>query len=388
MKFFHISDLHLGRQLNGYDLKESQSYMLKQIVEKAREVRPDAIIIAGDVYDKAVPSGEAFSLLDDFLCELGEIRPMIPVMIIAGNHDSAVRLNFASSFLEKHQIFISVMPPKDEDEHLKKVVLEDEFGPVSFYLLPFMKPGYVRGLFPDMSLTYESAFKAVLDREEIDFTQRNVLAAHQFFISGQTGPEKSESELAHFSVGGVDSIDTGIVSAFDYVALGHIHGRQSIGSPHIRYSGTPYKYSVSEAGQTKSITLVEMGEKGKAPEISYLDLECRPDLRRIRGFLDDVVKAAGEKCEDYVSITLTDENPVRPRDRLDECYTRILEVNTDNRQTRTLLQNTETPEDFPDPVSAFADFYLEINGAEMDEEQRAVIEDVVESLKDREESQA
>ncbi len=386
MKIFHISDLHLGRQLGGWDLAESQRFMLGQIVDKARQVRPDAIVIAGDIYDKAVPSGEAFSLLDDFLCDLGDITPAIPVMIIAGNHDSAVRLNFASSFLEKHQIYISVMPPQAEEEHLKKVVLHDEHGPVNFYLLPFTKPGYVRGLFHDKSLSYEDAFAGILGREKIDFSQRNVLAAHQFFVSGQKSPEKCESELAYLSVGGVDSIDTHVVSDFDYVALGHIHGRQSIGGPHIRYSGTPYKYSVSETGHHKCITLVTLGEKGSTPEITFLDLECKPEVRKLRGSLEEIIAGAADGCDDYVSITLMDENPVRPRDFLDEVFTRILEIRVDNTQTRTMLTARETAEDFPEPSSAFADFYREINGADMNEAQQVIVEDVVESLKGREEN--
>lgn len=385
MKFFHISDLHLGRQLGGWDLGDSQRFMLRQIADKARQVRPDAILIAGDIYDKAVPSGEAFALLDSFLCDLGEIEPAIPVMIIAGNHDSAVRLNFASSFLEKHHIYISVMPPRTEAEHLRKVTLTDAWGPVNFYLLPFTKPGMVRGLFPDKTLTYEEAFAGLLGREDFDLSQRNVLAAHQFFVSGQTSPEKCESELSYLSVGGVDSIDTRLVGDFDYVALGHIHGRQSIGGPNIRYSGTPYKYSVSEAGQEKSITLVTLGEKGSQPQIEYLDLECRPQLRRLRGSLDEVVAMAGDGCDDFVSITLTDENPVRPRDFLDEVYSRILEIRVDNTQTRTILAGQETIEAFPEPSQAFADFFREINGTDMNEAQQAVLNDVVEAIKGREE---
>ena len=385
MKFFHISDLHLGRQLGGWDLGDSQRFMLRQIADKARQVRPDAILIAGDIYDKAVPSGEAFALLDSFLCDLGDIEPAIPVMIIAGNHDSAVRLNFASSFLEKHHIYISVMPPRTEEEHLRKVTLTDEWGPVNFYLLPFTKPGMVRGLFPDKILTYEEAFAGLLGREDFDLAQRNVLAAHQFFVSGQTSPEKCESELSYLSVGGVDSIDTRLVGDFDYVALGHIHGRQSIGGPNIRYSGTPYKYSVSEAGQEKSITLVTLGEKGSQPQIEYIDLECRPQVRRLRGSLDEVVAMAGDGCDDFVSITLTDENPVRPRDFLDEVYSRILEIRVDNTQTRTILAGQETIEAFPEPSQAFADFFREINGTDMNEAQQAVLNEVVESIKGREE---
>ena len=386
MKFFHISDLHLGRSLNGWDLADPQRFMLAQIVEKARQYRPDAIVIAGDVYDKAVPSVDAFAMLDEFLCDLGGIDPVIPVMIIAGNHDSAVRLNFASSFLERHQIYISVMPPRTAEEHLKKVVLSDDHGPVNFYLLPFTKPGFVRELFPDKALTYEAAVAGLLEREDIDPAMRNVLVAHQFFVSGQTSPEKCESELSYLSVGGVDSIDTRVAGDFDYVALGHIHGRQSIGSPCIRYSGTPYKYSVSEAGHQKSITMVTLGEKGAEPEITYLDLECRPQVRRLKGSLKEILAQAEGGCDDFVSITLTDENPVRPRDFLDEVYSRILEVRVDNTQTRTLLAGQETIEEFPEPSRAFADFFREINGADMNEVQQAEVEDVVESLKGREES--
>jgi exonuclease SbcD len=247
MKLFHISDLHIGKQLHFYNLKDNQIEILKQITEKARQYRPDAIIIAGDIYDKSVPSAEAYQIFDQFLNDLSEISPSIPILIIAGNHDSAERLNYASSFLEKHKIYISVLPPQKEEEGLKKVVLTDEYGDVNFYLLPFTKPGYVRHLFAEGVVTsYDTAVAALIERENIDYTRRNVLVSHQFYVAGDKLPETCESEQVYISVGGIDSVDIAAVRQFDYVALGHLHGPQHIGVKQIRYSGTPLKYSVSE----------------------------------------------------------------------------------------------------------------------------------------------
>lgn len=383
MRFFHISDLHIGKQLYSYDLWESQKDALLQIAGKAEEYRPEAVLIAGDIYDKTVPSGEAYELFDEFLNHLADIRPSIPVLIIAGNHDNAKRLKFASSFLQKNNIYIAAMPPQREEEHLQKIVLEDAYGPVNFYLLPFLKPGYVRGLFPEGTVTdYNSAVRAVLEREKIDFSQRNVLMAHQFFVSGGKGPQVCDSELASISVGGIDSVDVDCVRRFDYVALGHIHGPQRMGAEHIRYSGTPLKYSVSEEHHKKGIQLVTLGEKGS--QIGWETIPIHPlrEVRSIRGTLAEAIAAATEENrDDYVSITLTDEDIYRPKDLLEEHYSRILEVRVDNKRTRARLEFEDAGSGSPDPLESFGEFYQEMNGQPISREEEAVLREIIDEAR-------
>ncbi|MBN2221992.1 MAG: exonuclease SbcCD subunit D, partial [Vallitaleaceae bacterium] len=326
MKFFHLSDLHIGKHLHSYSLYELQRDVFQQIVEKAIEKRPDAILISGDIYDKSVPSGEAYTLFDGFLSDLSEITPKIPVLIIAGNHDSAERLNYASGFLERHGIILEVLPPRSLEEELKKITLTDEFGDVDFYLLPFMKPGYVRYLFEDgKSISYQKAVQTVLERADIDYDRRNVLLSHQFYINGNHEPETCESELSYISVGGVDSVDISVVDKFDYVALGHIHGAQIVGKNHIRYCGTPLKYSVSEEKHEKAIAMVTLGDKGSEITFESIPLRSIRDVRSEKGRLHEILERATEaNRHDYVSITLTDEEELyQPKDKLEEVYDHI-----------------------------------------------------------------
>lgn len=390
MKIFHISDLHIGKQLHLYNLKESQQSALAQIVQRAEEYKPDVIVIAGDIYDKAVPSGEAYEMLDDFLNDLAEIKPSIPVLMIAGNHDNAARLRFASSFLRRHNIHISVLPPRTEEEHLDKITLQDAYGEVDFYLLPFTKPAYVRQLFDEGAVTdYHSAVAELIKREHIDYSRRNVLVAHQFFVSQGKEPEKSDSELAYISVGGLDSVDVSCVMDFDYVALGHIHGSQKIGAEHIRYSGTPLKYSVSEEHHKKGILMVTMGEKGSDNRYERIPIEGKLDVRNVRGTMQEVIAQANEENkDDYVSITLTDEALYRPKDQLEEYYTHILEVRVDNRRTRTHLADANMQGETLDPLSAFIEFYQEINGQPMSEKEEDVIRQTIGQARNEEEQES
>lgn len=383
MRIFHISDLHIGKQLHLYNLRESQRYALAQIVQRVEEYRPDVLLIAGDIYDRSVPSGEAYEMLDDFLNDLAEITPSIPVLIIAGNHDNAARLKFASSFFRKHNIHIAVMPPQTEEEHLEKITLQDEYGEVDFYLLPFTKPAYVRGLFEEGKITdYHSAVAELLRREEIDVSRRNVLVAHQFFVSQGTAPQTSDSEITYISVGGLDSVDVSCVMDFDYVALGHIHGAQRIGADHIRYSGTPLKYSVSEEHHRKGILMVTMGEKGTENLYERIPIEGKPDVRSIRGTLQEVIALANdEKRDDYVSIVLTDEELYRPKDQLDEHYSHILEVRVDNKRTQSRLENADAAVRVMDPLSAFREFYQEMNGQPLSEKEENVFLEILEQAK-------
>jgi len=385
MKLFHISDLHIGKQLHYYSLRDNQIEILNGIVELANEHRPDVIIIAGDIYDKSVPSAEATTIFDGFLNSLSEISPAIPVLIIAGNHDSAERLKYASLFLEKHKIYISALPPQSEDEHLKKIVLQDEYGEVNFYLLPFTKPGYVRHLFEEGSITsYDKAIAALIERENIDFSKRNVLVSHQFYVSGDKLPDTCDSEQLYISVGGIDSVDIASVRHFDYVALGHLHGAQHIGEKHIRYSGSPLKYSVSEEKHVKSVTMVTLGAKGEEIGIEILPLQAKQDVRKLKGNLSDIISLATEESRhDFVSITLTDEEEIyKPKEQLEEYYDYILEVRVENSRTKAQLENGETQVNVLDPFEAFRQFYQEINNEPMSSEEEKILLEVIDKVKE------
>lgn len=387
MKMFHLSDLHIGKQLNGYSLKENQEAVLEQIVDYAAAIHPEAILICGDIYDKTAPSGEAYTIFGNFLEALSKIRPQISVLIIAGNHDSPERLSYASPFLEKHRIHLSVFLPQSPEEHLKRVVLEDEYGPVNFYLLPFLKPGYVRQLFAENQPEgYESAVRAVLKRETLEAGQRNVLLSHQFYTSGGREPETCESEQAVIMAGGLDRVDASVLSGFDYVALGHLHGSQKVGRGSVRYCGTPYKYSVSEEYHQKSVTVVKMGRKGEEPEVEFLPLRGIQDVRRERGSLAEILsRAAEENRHDFVSITLTDEEePYRVRERLEEVFDHLLELRVDNERTRKKLMEGGEPVPVLKPLEAFRQFYKAVKGEEMTKAAEEAMERIVQDAKEEE----
>ena len=385
MKLFHISDLHIGKQLHYYNLREEQEAILQAIVDAVETHRPDALVIAGDIYDKAAPSAEAYEIFDRFLNQLTSLAHAVPVLMIAGNHDNASRLQYASTFLEKSQIHIAAKPPT-ETEHLKKITLTDAYGEVDFYLLPFIRPRDVRHLFDEGVVTsYDSAVEAVLAREQIDYSRRNVLVAHQFFVAGGVEPTLCDSEQASISVGGIDSVDVRHVAGFDYVALGHIHGAQKMGAEHIRYSGTPLKYSVSEASHRKGITVVTLQEKGVLVQIEQLPLIPLRDVRKLEGTLDALLNMENAPEQDYVSITLTDEESLyRPKDQLEEKYRRILEVWLDNARVRHKMEHTMSSEEQLTPFDAFVEFYQEMNGQPMSDAETRVLLDVIEKAKEME----
>ena len=422
MKLFHLSDLHIGKLLCGYSLKENQERVLSRIVAYAQDEHPDAILICGDIYDKSAPSGEAYVMFDRFLEALSEIRPRIPVLIIAGNHDSPERLSYASAFLEKHSIYLSVFPPVREDEYLKKITLEDEYGPVDFYLLPFLKPGYLRPLLPEGSaFSYEEAVRFLLSREKIDPGRRNVILSHQFYTAGQSEPETCDSEIAVAMAGGLDRIDISVLDAFDYAALGHLHGSQKVGRMSARYCGTPYKYSVSEEHHHKSVTVVELGKKGEEPQLRFLPLSGLQDVRRLRGTLDEVLAAAeslagkmedtgvqpasgvqepapptapspsaGQPsvsgvCHDFVSVTITDEQePYRIRERLEERYDHLLELRVDNARTRARMAESGTENDpAPEPMEAFRQFYETVNHTPLPEEGERIMKRLIREIQEK-----
>lgn len=401
MKFFHLSDLHIGKQLHYYNLKEDQRYILQEIVDYAGQLHPDAIIIAGDIYDKSAPSAEAVSIFDEFLTKISEIMPRISVLIISGNHDSSERLEYASEILKKEKIYLAGDVPRTEEEHLKKVTLEDEYGEVDFYLLPFMKPSYVRKIFEEEMLSYTDAVGKMIDREKIDFkNKRNVLISHQFY-AGKDRPETCDSET--ISVGGLDQVSTSVLHGFDYVALGHLHGAQNLtiddegcvesdndndngrdcdhGKKYscIRYCGTPLKYSVSEVNQEKTLTVVEMSGKEDGVQVKTVPLHPMRDVKKKRGNLQEILQnAIEEEREDYISVTLTDElEPYKPKEQLQQNFEHILEINIDNTRTRKQLELLEETMILKNPMTNFEDFYFEIQGKELSEKERNIMEKII-----------
>lgn len=399
MRIFHISDLHIGKQLYLYSLIEEQKAVLAQIVKKIDEYRPDVLLIAGDIFDKSVPSAEAYTVFDNFLNDLTSLEHSFEILIIAGNHDSAERLNYAGTFLEKHRIHIGALPPRTGEEYLKKVTLQDAWGEVNFYLLPFTKPAHVRRMMEEdafgrnraqgdesvsesgqvSSVTYDQAVRWLIDREKIDCSKRNVLLAHQFFVSGDEKPDTCDSEQLYLAVGGTDSVDISAAEAFDYAALGHLHGSQHVGKEHIRYSGSPLKYSVSEDKHVKGITMITLKEKAAKPEIQKIPLQAQKEVRSLKGTLKEVLAlSTQENRSDYVSITLTDEEELfYPRTQLAEKYDNILEVRIDNRRTRAGFEEGESEEALLSPMEAFKAFYQEMQGTAMNETEEKLMESII-----------
>lgn len=382
MKFFHLSDLHIGKQLHNYNLKEDQKAILTQILTIAGEEAPDAVLISGDIYDKSVPSAEAVTIFDDFLTGLTQLPHRPEIMIIAGNHDSGERISYAKSILGRHHVHISGLPPKSEEEYLKKITIQDEYGDVNFYLLPFTKPAMVHRLFEGTELTAAAAVQGILERECVDLSRRNVLLAHQFFAgSGNETPILSDSET-HL-VGGIDLVPTATIAAFDYCALGHIHTPQKVGASHIRYCGTPLKYSVSEASQEKSLTIVTLREKGTEPEVTLRPLCPLRDLRVLHGTAEEVISDATEQNRnDYVSVTITDEDTSQAIARIRDVYPHVLELRVDNARTRSVLSAETDETEIMDPYTVFSKFFKELQGREMSESERDVMTHVINQATD------
>ena len=373
MRFFHLSDLHIGKQLHSYNLRQDQEHILQEVVSYAEKIRPDAIVFAGDIYDKSVPSAEAVRIFDEFLTKLSSLEPAIPILIIAGNHDSAQRLNYASQILKRQNIYIAGNVPETEDEYLKKLTLQDEEGKVNFYFLPFLKPGYVRGVFDEeIPESYEAAVRKILEREHIDWNERNVLISHQFYAGRGQKMERSESETA--SVGGLDLIDSSCVQNFDYVALGHIHNAQHCSRESVRYCGTLLKYSFSEVNHIKSITVVELKEKGKNPQIHTVPVTPLHDMREIKGSYEELTfrkNYMNTAVNDYLHITLTDEEDIPDAiSRLRSIYPNIMRLDYDNIRTRNSgsLEIGEAAVERT-PLELFEDFYEQQNHKPMSEEQ-------------------
>ena len=373
MKLIHLSDLHLGKRVNEFSMLEDQAFILQEILRIIDEEQPQAVVLAGDIYDKSVPSGEAVQLFDGFLWELSSRK--LQVFVISGNHDSPERLSFGGRLMEGSGIHLAPV----YSGKVEPVVLEDAYGPVNVYLLPFLKPAHVRRYFPEEEIgTYTEALGKAVEALEIHKEQRNVLVTHQFV----TGASRSDSE--EISVGGSDNVDASVFDDFDYVALGHIHGPQNIGSPRIRYCGTPLKYSFSEVGQQKSVTMAELKEKGTL-EVTARPLTPLRDLREIRGsYLEVTAKSfyEGRNREDYLHITLTDEEDVPDgAAKLRVIYPNLMRLDYDNARTRSrnLPEGAEEPAAKP-PLELFEEFYERQNNQPMTEEQIRFSRELMETI--------
>ena len=374
MKFLHLADLHLGKRVNGFSMLEDQAHILRQILAILDDEQPDGVLIAGDVYDKSVPSVEAVELLDGFLTEL--CARGVQVLLISGNHDSPERLAFGGRVMDSCGIHISPV----YDGAVAPVTLHDELGPVHVWLLPFVKPAHVRRWFPDADIeSYTDAIAEAVAHMDIDTAARNVLVTHQFV----TGGTRSGSE--ELSVGGTDNVDSGIFAPFDYVALGHLHGAQHIGRETIRYAGSPLKYSFSEARQHKSVTVVTLGEKGDV-QVCTVALTPLRELREIRGSYDELTARSFYEHttyrSDYLHLILTDEQDVfDAMSRLRTIYPHLMTLDYDNARTRAAGGMSVPAEtERRTPLELFEALYTRQNHQPMSEVQRAYIVQLMEQI--------
>ncbi len=377
MKIMHVSDLHIGIRLYQYDLKEEQQYILGQMIECARKEKPDAVIIAGDIYDKSVPSAEAVKLFDEFITGLRSVRKNMPIMMISGNHDSAQRIDCFREILKGNEIYMVGLPPQKEEDRIEKVIVKDEYGQVYFYLLPFVKPAYVREIIGEEVTSYDEALKILLAREEYDTQQRNVLVSHQFFVKEKEDAsevERAENEV--YTVGNIDSITTGCLEPFDYVALGHIHKPMKVGKDSIRYCGTPMAYSLSEEGQEKGILMVALGEKGQEPKIEVIPLQPLRQVRTVQGTLEEVLTMPSD---DYIWVSLTDKVDMEVSDmqiRLWEAFPHLLGVHNENSVSMTIedVEWEQLREAVPfDLIMQFC--------SDLEEEEQEIIKDVINTVR-------
>ncbi len=375
MKLIHLADLHIGKRVNEISMIEDQRYILKQVLECVDEEQPDGILIAGDIYDKAVPSVEAVQLFDAFLTKLSDRK--VPVYLISGNHDSAERVSFGAKLLAKSQIYMATQ----YQGKIEKITVQDTYGRVNLYLLPFLKPAQVRSVWKEEAeevSTYQDAIDFVLAREEINRKERNVLVAHQFVAGAQTCDSEERS------IGGLDQIAATTFQAFDYVALGHLHGPQQVSRETIRYAGTLLKYSFSEIHHKKSITIVELGEKGKV-EVRQRPVHPLHDMRQLRGTYEELVKRENYEntdTADYLRIILTDEEDVYDAvGKLRVIYPNLMRLEYDNTRTRNRQMIGEAePVEEKAPIDFMEELYQIQNNKAMSLEQRSYMEKMIETI--------
>lgn len=377
MKLMHLADLHLGKRVNGFSMLEDQEYILNQMLDIMEAEQPDALLMAGDVYDKPIPPAEAVNLMDRFLT--GVSARSVPVYMISGNHDSADRVAFGHSLMERSGIHISPV----YDGNIAHYSAEDSWGKINFFLIPFLRPSTVRNYAQEANIqNYTDGMAEVIRSLDLHRSERNVAIAHQFVTAGGAMPETCDSE--QLSVGGLDQVEVDVFRDFDYVALGHLHGPQRVGREEIRYAGSPLKYSFSELHQKKCVTMVDLREKGNV-EIRLIPLTPWRELREIRGTFDEIIgkgESAGSPSGDYWHVILTDEEDVvEALPRLREYYPNTMLLDYDNRRTRC-QSSVEQPTDGRErtPQELFALLFEQQNGQEMNEEQQALVDDLVREI--------
>lgn len=373
MKIMHLSDLHIGKKVNEYSMLQDQIYILKEILRIVDNEKVETVIIAGDVYDRSLPPNEALELFDEFLYQLSGRN--VNVFVISGNHDSPERISYGGRMMTENKIFLSPV----YDGNVKPITLNDDYGEVNFYLLPFVRPADIRRYFPDENIeNYTDAVKVAIDNMNVDFSERNILVTHQFV----TGAELSESE--DIIVGGTDNVSGEVFDGFDYVALGHIHREQTVGKDNIRYCGTPLKYSFSEAKNIKSVTILDFNDKGNI-EYSKIPLTPFRDMREIRGtYYELTLKSSYESTntEDYLHITLTDEEDIPDAiGKLRSIYPNIMKLDYDNLRTRgsgtvDAIENIESKS----PFELFADLFKQQNNQDMSEEQEEIMRNLIDKI--------
>lgn len=380
MKFFHLSDLHIGLKLINRDLREDQEYILQQITELAVREQPDAVVVAGDIYDKAVPSAEAVEVFDHFIAGLTKALPDTSVMLISGNHDSGPRVNCFRSVLSRQNVHMIGLPPRTEEEFIEKVVLTDEYGRINIYLLPFVKPSMVKRVVGTdengNNLSYNETLTRLIGREQINEEERNVLVSHQFYLPvGKNADEVERMDSEIRTIGNIDQVSAGILERFDYAALGHIHKPMKVGSESIRYCGTPLACSVSEAGQQKGIVMVEMGHKGDV-RISTLPLEPLRQVRVIQGELEEVL---AKGCGDYVTVILTDRVDLDifdMQDRIRNAFPNLLEIRRETVRKADYTKGTVSQKEM-DPFELCCSFLKDA-----DEEEKKILRDVINTVQE------
>lgn len=380
MRFLHTADLHIGKRVNEFSMLEDQEYILRQILKTADKEQVEAVLIAGDVYDKQVPSAEAVRLFDWFLTQLNSRK--LPVIVIGGNHDSVERLSFGAQIMEESGVYLT----QSYDGKVVPVRLEDEYGPVNLWMLPFLKPAMVKRFFSEQDIvTYQDALETVIGNMELNREERNLLIAHQFVTGAVTGGSEDSVEVF---VGGVENVDASVFADFDYVALGHIHRAQSAGGERIRYSGTPLKYSFSEIRHEKSVTIAELKEKGSLT-VHQEPLKPLHDMREIRGSYEELVlreNYQGTDLEDYLHVILTDENDIPDViGRLRSIYPNIMKLDYDNQRTRRnqeLMKEEAAVEQ--SPMELLGQFFSQQNNQEMSPEQTEYARTLMETIRKEE----
>ncbi len=373
MRIVHLSDLHIGKRVNEFNLLEDQEYILFKILRIIDDYKPEVVIIAGDVYDKAIPNVEAVTMFDNFLAHLSKRH--LKTFIISGNHDSPERLSFGSVLMKQSGVYIF----GTYNGKIDPIILTDDYGDLNIYLLPFIKPVHVRQYFPDSQINnYTQALRVVIDSFSIDTTKRNILVTHQFII----GSEICDSE--ELSVGGTDGVDVSVFEGFDYVALGHLHGPQSIGKETIRYSGSPLKYSFSETNHNKSVVIIDFKNKGEI-SLQLEPLVAKRDMKQIKGTYEELTSKSFYSLlntDDYYQITLTDEEDVfEAINKLRVIYPNIMRLDYDNTRTRENKEiNKIAHFESKTPFDLVSEFYELQNNQKLSEEQENLCKDLIEKI--------